>query len=276
MKELGDLSKESRLEKTRMNTPSVIYVMGLVGDSTDSVITILAPVFALGLAVVHLFSGRLRFVNVIPRSRWLSMAGGVSVAYVFIHILPEIQTAGGAIERSGSLLVQFENHVYLIALVGLSVFYGLERFVRQRRSRGPETEGEPDDVFWLHIGFFAMYNALIGYLLLHRERPSVVSLAMFFVAMALHFFVNDYGLHEYHGRAYHQYGRWVLAGGVILGLLTGYVVELADLLISVLFAFLAGGVILNVMKEELPSERQSRFWPFAAGAVTYTILLLSI
>lgn len=260
---------------TPLNT-GVVYVIGRAVGTTDGFTIILAPIFAAGLAAVHLFSGRLRFVDVIPRSRWLSMAGGVAVAYVFIHILPEIQNAGEAIERSGSLLIQFENHVYFIALVGLTVFYGLERFVRQRRSRDREGNAEPDGVFWLHIGSFAIYNALIGYLLLHRESPGVVSLATFFVAMALHFFVNDYGLREYHGRAYHRYGRWVLAGAVILGLLVGYIAELPDLLLSVLFAFLAGGVILNVMKEELPSERQSRFWPFAAGTVGYTILLLLI
>ena len=244
--------------------------------ATGGFIAILAPIFAVGLAAVHLFAGQLRFLDVIPRSRWLSMAGGVAVAYVFIHILPEIQNAGETIERSESLLIQFENHVYLIALIGLAVFYGLERFVRTRKARELDEDGEPDGVFWLHIGSFAIYNALIGYLLLHRENPGVVSLATFFVAMALHFFVNDYGLREYHGQAYHRFGRWVLAAAVILGLFIGYVVELADLLLSVLFAFLAGGVILNVMKEELPSGRQSRFWPFAAGAVGYTILLLLV
>jgi hypothetical protein len=46
--------------------------------------------------------------------------------------------------------------------------------------------------------------------------------------------------------------------------------------IALLFAFLAGGVILNVLKEELPEERQSRFWAFALGAGIYTVLLLAL
>lgn len=41
----------------------------------------LAPLLAAaGLALVHVFAGRLRFLDGIPRSRWLSIAGGVSVA----------------------------------------------------------------------------------------------------------------------------------------------------------------------------------------------------
>lgn len=37
----------------------------------------LAGLLALGLAAVHLFASKLRFLDVDPRSRWLSMAGGI-------------------------------------------------------------------------------------------------------------------------------------------------------------------------------------------------------
>lgn len=40
------------------------------------------------------------------------------------------------------------------------------------------------------------------------------------------------------------------------------------------FAFLAGGMILNVLKEELPEERESRFTAFLSGAAGYAALLL--
>ncbi|MDQ3783894.1 MAG: hypothetical protein M3360_03310 [Actinomycetota bacterium] len=35
--------------------------------------------------------------------------------------------------------------------------------------------------------------------------------------------------------------------------------EISELALEVLIAFLGGGVILNVLQEELPEERQSRF-----------------
>ena len=43
---------------------------------------------------------------------------------------------------------------------------------------------------------------------------------------------------------------------------------------SALFTFPAGGVVLNVLKEELPENRESRFWASAAGTAGYTALLL--
>ena len=33
---------------------------------------------------------------------------------------------------------------------------------------------------------------------------------------------------------------------------------------------------MNVLKEELPEERESRFWSFALGAAFYTVILLAL
>jgi zinc transporter ZupT len=237
----------------------------------------LSALFAIGLAIVHLYSGKLRFLDAIPRSRWLSMASGVSVAYVFVHLLPDLSKRQDAIAQTG-VLAFIEHHIYLIALLGLSVFYGLERIVRESRQRQEEA-GKQDKaergIFWLHITSFALYNGLIGYLLLHREEPGIQSLFLFFIAMALHFVVNDYGLRQDHKHIYHNIGRWILAAAIIVGWAIGYGTEISEAAIAVLFAFLAGGIILNVLKEELPEERKSRFWAFALGAGAYAALLLA-
>ncbi len=51
--------------------------------------------------------------------------------------------------------------------------------------------------------------------------------------------------------------------------------EIGEAVLAVLFAFLSGGVILNVLKEELPKERASRFWAFAVGVAVYAVVLLA-
>ena len=45
---------------------------------------------AILLAIIHVITPSLRFLWGTPRSIWLSLAGGVSVAYVFVHLLPEL------------------------------------------------------------------------------------------------------------------------------------------------------------------------------------------
>jgi len=236
----------------------------------------LAAALALALAAIHLFADRLLFLDVIPRSRWLSLAGGAAVSYVFVHVLPEIERAGRAIERSGHAVSVFDQHVYLVALAGFVAFYGLEQLVNGDTNARPASPAGTLGVFWLHIGSFALYNALIGYLLLHREETGLANLLLYATAMGLHFFVNDYGLRAHHGQAYDGVARWILAGSVVVGFVVGALYTVSELLLSFLFAFLAGGVILNVIKEELPAERESRFWAFAGGVVGYAGVLVLV
>lgn len=233
-----------------------------------------------GLAAVHLFSGRLRFLDATPRSVWLSVAGGVSVAYVFVHLLPELGEGQEVIaDAVGEELAFVEAHVYLVALLGLAAFHGLERAARssrRRKLRAGEEDATSPAVFWLHAGSFAIYNALIGYLLIHRIDSGPESLLLFFIAMALHFLVNDRGLREHHKDLYGRLGRWLLAGAVLIGWIVGFVTEIPEAAIAVLVAFLAGGVILNVLKEELPEERESRFRAFVSGTIPCAALLLAL
>lgn len=235
---------------------------------------ILAFLLTLGLIAVHLFASRLRFLDVIPRSRWLSAAGGASVAYVFVHLMPEIAEGAEHLDWSAG----FKHESYLLALTGLAVFYGLERMAHRshhRRKGGSSEHPTGAGVFWIHLGSFAIYNAVIGYLLLHREGGAA-SLLWFGLAMALHFLVNDHGLHQSHRAKYRNKGRWLVAAAILLGYGAGLLITVPEPVVAGLIAFIGGGVILNVLKEELPKERESRFSAFAAGVVGYSALLMAI
>ncbi len=243
--------------------------------------TLLTGIVAVALASVHLGAGQVRAFREMPRNYWLSIAGGASVAYVFVHILPEL--TGGTILESVPLLAGFlERHVYLVALSGFALFYGLERLAEESgRDGGDRSERGANSatnmsVFWIHVGAFTAYNALIGYLLVHREQPGTTSLLLYATAMALHFVVNDYGFRDHHRDTYDRIGRWVLAVAVVVGWGIGIATHVDEAVVNTLFAFLAGGVILNVIKEELPEERRSRFWAFTLGAGGYSAILLWI
>lgn len=239
--------------------------------------TAAALLAALGLAAAHVFAGRMQFLAVIPRSRWLSLAGGISVAYVFVVLLPELGEGQRSVGE-GALLPFLNHDVYLLALVGLALFYGVERVSRSSRA-AQRAAGRPDrtsgPVFWMSTGSFGLYNAIIGYLL-HREDSDLTSLVLFALAVGVHFVVNDYGLREHHREEYQRSGRWVLGAALLAGWLVGALAEVSEAAIVVLLAFIAGGVILNTIKEELPEVRQSRFAPFAAGAAGYAALLQAI
>lgn len=219
------------------------------------------------LAAVHGASSRLRFVHAVPRSRWLSAASGVSVAYVFLHLLPSLATRSERLE----LPIDLEVPAFAIAFAGVIVFYGLTRAAKGARE-GTE-QGTSRGVFLLHLILFALYNAVIGYVLRAEERESLL---LFTIAMALHFSVVDYGLEEDHREPYRRYGRWILVAAIVAGWGASFAGELPRRVIDALIAFLAGGIVLNVLKEELPEERESRFGAFATGAIAYAVLLVAM
>lgn len=245
---------------------------------------IAALLAALVLAATHLLAPRLTMLALIPRSRWLSAAGGISVAYVFVHLLPELAEGQAVLEAeggaeaagSGPLLGFLEDHVYLVALVGLAVFYGVEKHSltsRRRNARGMGDDRTTGDAFWLSVTSFAVYNAVIGYLLLDSELEELGQLVLYTLALGVHFVINDLALSEHHRHAYRGWGRRLLAGAVLGGWVAGIATDVSERVIAVVIAFIAGGVILNVLKEELPGERLAQFWPFAGGALAYTVLL---
>lgn len=216
---------------------------------------------------VHLLAGGIRFLDVVPRSAWLSVAGGISVAYVMVHLLPELGAGQEAVDEGIPGLEFLEDHVYLMALLGLGLFYWVELATR------PSASSAPNQRFWFSIGSFAVLNALVGYLVVHRQDETPEGLVIFSVAMGLHFVVNDHALRERHENVYDTVGRWVLVGAIALGWVAAELTEISEAALGLLVAFIGGGVILNVMKEELPADRQSRFWAFALGAAGYAALL---
>lgn len=274
----------------RSNRMRGIPVTAAAAESTSGPDLPLVAAVALGLAAVHVYVRRLRFLGRIPRSRWLSFAGGTAVAYVFVHLLPELGAGAAAVAKNDGIFAAFlERHVYFVALAGFVTFYGVEQFARKRTAAD---EGRNDDhsggdvgeddessassvgIFWAHIGSFAAYNVLIGFSLHHRE--TALGLALFATAIGLHFAVNDFGLRDHHERRYDRVGRWPLAVAVLAGAAAGSVVPLGEAAFGVLLAFVGGSVILNVIKEELPEDRESRFGAFVVGAIVYTALLFAL
>jgi len=121
---------------------------------------------AIAFALIHLYGCRLKFLDITPRSGWLSASSGISVAYVFIHILPDLSEAQQDLQSSITLLDFFEHHVYVAALIGMVAFYGLERLAKESREKNV-VDGDGDvtelGVFSLHMLSFTIYNLLIGY-----------------------------------------------------------------------------------------------------------------
>lgn len=242
----------------------------------------LASLFAaLVLAIAYVAGRRLDAVgdaSGIWSRRWVSAAAGVSVAYVFVDLLPELAEQNKAIVAAagGESALFSEQRVYLLALISFVLLYGIQYLVLAAHTRvGTKPERTDDALYAVHLGGYALYSALIGYLLIERSvRPLV--LALYTVAMALHFLIVDRALAEEHGAKYAKWGRLILSVSVLAGWVIGELAPLSEVNFARLFALLAGGVVITSLWSELPDQRRGEFVPFCLGALFFALVLLFV
>jgi len=240
----------------------------------------LGPIFgALILALVFALGKRIRLVGDRHVRRWISLAAGISVAYVFVDLLPDLAARQAEFARAlGENVLFAGKRLYLVALFGFVIFYGLEYMILRSRhlKEGEAPAGTTDSFFWLHIGGFTLYCWIIGYLLVDLAERGAVSLWLYVFAMALHFSVLDHELRKEHKQAYDRLGCWIMAAGTLLGCVVSLAAPLSEVNFSRLLALVAGGVVLASSKSELPKEKEGRFWWFLLGAAFYAIVILLI
>lgn len=235
------------------------------------------------LAVLHLAASHARRLPHVPRRALGSFAGGAAVSYVFLHLLPaltrEKEEVGEALDDVLDVTPLLELAVFLVALSGFVVLYGLERLaVLSGSGRRPDDGAGPGDppvgVYRVHLGSFALYNGLITYTMPLRFQTGTAFALLFALAMGLHFVLTDRALAEHYPRRFAHTGRLVLAGALLVGWLLAAVAGApGTLVVTLLTALLAGGILLNVFKEELPAAGRSSFGWFLGGTALYALLL---
>jgi uncharacterized membrane protein YeaQ/YmgE (transglycosylase-associated protein family) len=221
---------------------------------------------------------------------WLSIFSGISVSYVFLGLIPDIERYRYDLNRSSNLDEKVSGRFYaLLILLGFTIFYCLEMFVKHYRKRKTRVEDDdplsaPLDILLpceksgpliLHVSAFSVYGSAIAFLLPKKMILfSVKNMFFYYAAMQAHYIIDDMSLHEHFGKKYDKYGRIPLVIATIGGWITGYFVEVSPGLVAGIAAGIAGGSIVNVLKEELPADTRGSIPLFLVGTIGYTLVLV--
>lgn len=219
-------------------------------------------------AIFHLLGEKAKKLDSITHGRLLSFGGGVAISYVFIELLPKLASADFLVKKAlEGVFPYFERHVYLMALFGFLLFFVVDRSQSALKRK---------ESFWLSLFSYSLFNFLVGYAVVDKNDPDVQPLILFTFAMGLHFLMNDFSMNIAHKTEYEHVGRFLLIAALFLGWVTGVYITLSQTAISLVVAFIAGGVIMNVTRHELPKQNPKTIGAFLLGAVLYTSLLLAI
>lgn len=232
---------------------------------------------ALLLAATYLLGHRyLPLERRYPR-RWLSLAAGASMAYVFLDVLPELGMRHSEFLAMVGEVSYARHRLYILALAGFIVLFALDQMVEANRGEKDSSGERPETrapIFWVHIAGYALYGGIIGDALVSRGEEGRLVLGLYLVAMVLHLVVVSSALAREHGDLYRTRGRWVLAASVLAGWALAVLAPLSEIVMSRLFAFVAGGVLMTSANEELPREKGGRVGWFVMGAAVYAALLI--
>lgn len=222
-------------------------------------------------ALVHIYANNLQYATKEAQSRFLSAGSGVAIAFVFVNLLPKLCKNNEILKESFSgLFPYFERHVYVMALVGFLLFFLVDRVSKTKNDHRK---------YWLSLTSYALFNFLVGYSVVDKNDPEIQPLALFTIAIGLHYFTNDYALNKHYSKEYGHTGKWILVASLFLGWFIGVWASLPAVAIAVVSAFIGGGIIMNVSRHELPNTtpgHPSNVWAFLFSAIAYAVLLLAI
>ncbi|RHB49373.1 hypothetical protein [Exiguobacterium sp. AM39-5BH] len=222
------------------------------------------------LALINFFGIYLFPRDRVPSQKWFSFSSGIAITYFFMYLLPSLN------KRQYTLRVEWldlalPSEIYVISLLGFTVFYGTMRVVRT-----PYFKDETIDQnvsYWLQVTLLTAYMSFSAYVV---TATSVTFVARSFYATALgvHFLAVGHDLYRHYGECYIRQGRYLLSGAILIGGFFSHFIDLASHVEAILFAFVAGAMILNIVKFELPSDRNLHFRTFVLAVVSYGGLLL--
>ncbi len=223
--------------------------------------TRLAIAYAILIGVIHFLGGSIRPPESRARYRIISFAAGVSIAYLFLDLLPKTYEAA----------TYLRQWVFVFLLIGFSIIHLSEKWIYQHHD-GARLDTELKTAH--SIAFFA-YNFVVGIALLEKLRVSPLEGTLFLIPVALHAMLSTASMSNIH-RAGTQslLVKSLLSGSAIYGVLFGVAVKIPRVLDNILISLIAGVLLYIIVREFIPEKDKGQPAFFVAGLAVYVVLAL--
>lgn len=236
----------------------------------------LVIVLAISLSLIHLIVVYFSKLDEEKQSIISSIGGGISLCYVFLHVMPELAVSGNEIAHHfiGNVKLNLEIievSFFFIALIGL--LFLLVTDVLTELTNLPKK---------FNFGIHLLHNTIISYIYsfsLHEVvKGGVLYAFLYTLTLSTHIFSGDRLIIRSHEIFYRKKFRWISFSAVLLGLINSYQFPSTSKFgMELAFAFLSGGVLLNTFLEELPRKSLINIkWFLSSVFLTSALIFLSL
>ena len=203
-----------------------------------------------------------------------SLSAGLAVAYVMIMLIPEYQIFNDQVTFGWV-------NAYKLSLLGLIVYKGVQHFCLLVAKKNAQSMGEWGFVqsrreekllgfrvsAWVFAGYASLILLTLPYQLGHLHGPA--DKILYLMTFILHLGFSILGLYEEDEKHFRRLALPAIVGSLSLSLvLTLFNVVPTALLLGCL-SVLAGIILYNVFKNELPSAENSSYAWFAIGVIIF-------
>jgi len=190
------------------------------------------------------------------KMKFISFSAGVSIAYIFLILLPEVYSGAIAINRL----------LFLTVLFGFAAFHIVEKFIRQNFA-GPQLRKEHRLV---HSVYSFVYFFVVGFILVKLSESNVVSSVLLFIPILFHIIIDSLPRRT----TKNHYIRILSASSAFLGAITATFIEVGRVGNVILFGIVGGALLYTVVRESLPRKHEGKPMYFITGLLLSTMLIL--
>ena len=215
---------------------------------------ILAGILSLSDYVTeHIFSKKLR-----TNQKLVSFSAGVAIAYIVLHLLPEI---------SSNALIDGRK-LFLFALLGFVSLNLIEQFIYKEMGKLRNLSSYHRGV---HVAYFFIYNFLIGAVLVVFAAKGLKQTLLFFVPFLL-YIIAEMLPQEFAFKS--SISKIFYSMAPVFGAIAGiYSIDFLASIFGELISFITGTLLYIVIRESLPSDRAEKPVYFIIGVLLYTAII---
>lgn len=198
------------------------------------------------------------------KEKIISLASGVSVAYIFAQLLPEYQRI--ASETSELLFVA--------PLLGFSSIHVSEKIIAKKGLSQKKLKQDYSDI---HSAFLLFYHGAIGFLMASLISSNTSSGILFFIPILLHSAVSSFSFSELHEDISQRLGvKLTVSLAPIFGVIMHSTGFLTELVFNPVFGVVTGMFIYVVIRDSIPSGKEGRPLEYVLGGLIYLLVIITV
>jgi zinc transporter ZupT len=217
---------------------------------------------ALGLGALiggaHFFGEKLKIDRNTKPYRIISFAAGISIAYLFLDLLPHVYEAASILK----------NGVFIFLLLGFATVHLVEKYIYQHADVQKLTK----ELKAVHAVTFFLYYFMIGIVLKGKIQADILESVLFIIPVTLHAGLSTSSLSEIHGMIKENIIiRVLLSSAPLFGILFARAILIPEVAENIMVSLIAGILLYVMVKEFLPEKKKGQPAFFIVGLILFTV-----